>query len=82
MNQVTLARSAHSFKGVDFSSRAAFIESYKSAHPIGQSSSSGLWGFARVNDCLNLNKCSFKSKQTASRYRTEAAEMAASDCGL
>lgn len=82
MNQAALARSAHSFKGVDFSSRSAFIESFKNAHPIGQNSSNGYWGFERVCDCLNLKRCVFKSQQTASRYRTEAAKNAASDCGL
>ncbi len=82
MNQVTLAHSAHSFNGVDFSSRSTFIESFKAAHPIRQNRSTGYWGFERVCDCLNLNRCVFKSKQAASRYRNEAAENAATDCAL
>jgi hypothetical protein len=41
-------------------------------HPVGQSFHSGGWGWQRVNDCLNLNTCTFPTKMAATRNRNHA----------
>jgi hypothetical protein len=56
----------------------AKVEAFKKAHPVGQSFSSGKWGFERACDCLNLNRCIYDSKRAAEMARAEAANCAAS----
>lgn len=54
------------------------VEAFKKAHPIRQSRNSGKWGFERVCDCLNLNRCIYATKRAAEMARAEAANCAAS----
>lgn len=56
----------------------AKVEAFKKSHPVGQSRNSGKWGFERVCDCLNLNRCVYNSKRAAEMARSQAANCAAS----
>ena len=49
------------------------IAEYKESHPVNQSFHTGLWGYERVMDCLNLNKCTYKSELSAKQARGKAA---------
>ena len=53
--------------------KKVFLDDFKKNLPIGQSFHSGGWGFDRVLGCLNLNKCTFKSKRAAQLARARAA---------
>jgi hypothetical protein len=53
------------------------IANFKSSHPVGQSFHTGKWGFDRVCDCLNLNRCIYSSRKAAEMARAEAAAAAA-----
>ena len=55
------------------------IEKFRSANPVRQSHHTGLWGFARVYDSLDLNRCIYASKRAAEMARSEAAQAWVSD---
>ena len=40
--------------------------------PVGRSIHSGLWGWERINGCLDLSRCVFGSKLAATRDRNRA----------
>lgn len=49
-----------------------FMTNYKEfskQYPISQNKHSGLFGFERVYNCLNLNKCIYKTVQQAGKDR-------------
>ena len=53
------------------------INQYKQAHPIGRAFHTGLWGFARVHDCLDLSQCIYRTRRAAEMARADAARLAA-----
>ena len=53
-------------------------EELKKNNPVRQSSQSGLWGFERVGDCINLNRCVYESEHTAKIARSKWASDVAS----
>lgn len=59
-------------------STTSMIEDFKKSHPVGQSRSTGKWGFERVCDSLNLNRCIYDSPRAAEMARSLAANCAAS----
>ena len=44
-------------------------EDYKKRHPVNQASHTGLWGYARVYDCLDLSRCYYKTRRAAQLAR-------------
>ena len=50
------------------------VAEYKSENPVGRSFHSGLWGYERYLDGLNLNRCIYGSKRAAEMARAEDAE--------
>lgn len=54
------------------------VENLKASHPVKQSSGTGLWGFERVCDCINLNRCVYKSEHSAKIARSKWANEVAS----
>jgi hypothetical protein len=50
------------------------IAEYKKEHPIGQSFHSGLYGFQRYRDCLDLSGCVYPTLRQAQLARARAAE--------
>lgn len=49
------------------------IADIKAAEPVGQSSHTGMWGFERVHDCLDLNRCIYPTERSAKIARHKAA---------
>jgi hypothetical protein len=45
---------------------------FYAAYPIVQSTHSGLWGWERVYDCVNLQRCVFHTRQSANQHRKRA----------
>jgi hypothetical protein len=46
---------------------------YTKNHPVNQNKKTGKWGYERVNDSLNFNRCIFNTKQEAEKAREESA---------
>jgi hypothetical protein len=44
--------------------------------PVAQDFHSGLWGWRRINGCIDLRECKFKSRAAASRDRNQSNEKA------
>lgn len=53
--------------------RDQLIAEYKEKHPVRSSRDTGLWGFERVQDCINLNKMTYRSERAAKVARHRAA---------
>ena len=51
------------------------VAEIKKGEPVGRSTHTGLWGFERVHDCLNLNRCIYPSERSAKIARHRAAVM-------
>lgn len=51
-------------------------QQYTKRYPIHQARNTGLYGFERVHDCLDLSKCVYSSRQLAGRVRRSAYEYA------
>ena len=51
------------------------VAEIKKSEPVGQSSHTGKWGFERVHDCLNLNRCIYPTERSAKIARHKAAVM-------
>lgn len=49
--------------------RLASVEDYVAAFPVLQSFHTGKWGWRRVGGCLNLNACSFATREEAEKDR-------------
>ena len=49
---------------------------YNQINPVGQDRHTGLWGFDRVGGCLNLKRCIYKTRRSATlaRKKTFAAQ--------
>lgn len=41
------------------------LDEFRAQFPAGRSTSTGLWGWRRVGDCLNLNTCRFNTEAEA-----------------
>lgn len=54
----------------------------KREHPIVQAFHTGLWGYARYLDCVDLNQCVYKSKAAAERARKKEYTRYIEDCRL
>ena len=51
------------------------ISEFKRVNPVGQNHHTGKWGWRRVGDCLNLNKCVWGTKKAAEMDRAKAAQV-------
>lgn len=49
------------------------IAGYKAGHPVGRSFHTGLFGYERYLDGLNLNRCTFSTKRAAEMARAKEA---------
>jgi hypothetical protein len=47
------------------------LQDFQAAYPVGQNERTGKWGWRRVNGCLNLNSCVFRTETGASQDRDE-----------
>ena len=47
-------------------------EEFCRTHPVVQAFHTGLWGYERVYDCVNLNRCIYKSERAAKLAREKA----------
>lgn len=56
--------------------QAKYIHDEAVKYPVGQSSRSGLWGWARVSGGLDLSACSYKTELAAKRARNRALALA------
>ena len=61
--------------------RKQFIKEFKAHHPVARCLHSGLWGYERRYDCLNLNRCIYTTKRAAEMARGRDAEARAA-CAL
>lgn len=52
------------------------IDAFNAKFPVAQDFHSGLWGWRRVNGCVDLSKCIFRSRAAASRDRNQSNEKA------
>ena len=53
-----------------------FIDAFNEKFPVAQDFHTGLWGWRRVNGCIDLSKCAFRSRAAASRDRNQSNEKA------
>jgi len=53
------------------------IENYKSTHPVSHATHTGKWGYERVNGCLDLSKCVYKTERAAKLARARDAKIVA-----
>jgi hypothetical protein len=51
-------------------------DAFNEMFPVGQDFHTGKWGWRRVNGCLDLSRCVFGSKSSASRDRNQSNEKA------
>jgi hypothetical protein len=51
-------------------------EEFNNMFPVAQDFHTGKWGWRRINGCIDLSKCTFKSKGAASRDRNQSNEKA------
>ena len=58
--------------------QSTFVKNFKANHPIGQDFHTGLYGYARIHDCLDLRFCTFKSEKSAQIARGKQAIVEAS----
>ena len=63
-----------------FAAQFPTLESWRDARPIGQDFHTGLWGFARHADGLNLNACRYDHYVAADEARTKSYVAAKADC--
>ena len=52
------------------------MDAFNEMFPVGQDFHTGSWGWRRVNGCLDLSKCTFKSRASAARDRNQSNEKA------
>jgi hypothetical protein len=52
------------------------VDVFNEKFPVAQDFHTGLWGWRRVNGCINLKECTFKSKSSACRDRNQSNEKA------
>jgi len=52
------------------------IDAFNEKFPVAQDFHTGLWGWRRVNGCIDLRKCIFRSRAAASRDRNQSNEKA------
>ena len=50
------------------------IAEYKTEHPIRRSLHTGLWGYERYLNGIDLNRCTFETKRAAEAARAKDAE--------
>ena len=48
---------------------AADFADFIARHPVGQDTHTGLWGYNRINGCLDLSRLYYKSKRAAQLAR-------------
>lgn len=52
------------------------IDSFNEKFPVAQDFHTGLWGWRRINGCIDLRECKFRSRAAASRDRNQSNEKA------
>lgn len=52
----------------------AHIQEFNKKYPVVQNFHTGLYGFSRVNGCVNLSLCTYKSERSAKLARALCAK--------
>lgn len=52
------------------------IDAFNEKFPVAQDFHTGLWGWRRINGCIDLRECTFRSRSAASRDRNQSNEKA------
>ena len=48
------------------------LKEFAERYPVRQATHTGLWGWERVYDCIDLRHCVFRSRRDAERDRAQA----------
>ena len=52
------------------------VDSFNEKFPVAQDFHTGLWGWRRINGCIDLRECKFRSHTAAIRDRNQSNEKA------